>query len=363
MSKNVVVITGAAGFLGSAITVALAPECRILAIDQRQPGAALCAAAPGVQWEQLNIADSGRVTETFEFAKAFFGRVDYVVHFAAYSHFGMDWREQYEQTNIKGSENIVEAAIKTGARRLLFASSIAAVAPPVAGQVLNEASPTGDYLPYAKSKSMAEKIIASRADRLPAIALRIAGVFSDWCELPPLFSLIRLWSAIGPYGRIMTGKGESGLPFIHRRDLVEIVKRCLARHDQLERHEVLLASPPGAVLHKEIYAVVKQAITSSAPPQPIAVSPRWAKTALALKTAANRLIGKPTYEQPWMLEFIDRPWVVDTRLTQKKLDWHCTPGYGVLERLPVILQNYTSRRSTWLARNSRRNNGEYLYSD
>ncbi len=82
-----------------------------------------------------------------------------------------------------------------------------------------------------------------------------------------------------------------------------------------------------------------------------------------MKLALGTLNGKPPYERPWMLNFVDRPWVVDTSITQKKLNWRCSPGMGILERLPVILKRYEAQRRDWIQRNIRRNKGGYSYSD
>jgi len=42
--------------------------------------------------------------------------------------------------------------------------------------------------------------------------MRIGGVFSDWCELPPLYSLIRMWSRRGPIGRCIPGVAKRASP-------------------------------------------------------------------------------------------------------------------------------------------------------
>ena len=47
---------------------------------------------------------------------------------------------------------------------------------------------------------------AAAKDRLPATVLRIGGAFSDWCELPPLYSLIKGWWGTSPLRRILVGR-------------------------------------------------------------------------------------------------------------------------------------------------------------
>jgi nucleoside-diphosphate-sugar epimerase len=51
-----------------------------------------------------------------------------VIHFAAYYHYGDDWRKEYGSTNINGTINIIEAAHWAGVKRIIFASSTASPA-------------------------------------------------------------------------------------------------------------------------------------------------------------------------------------------------------------------------------------------
>ena len=152
----VIIVTGAAGFLGSAITVDLARTHRVVAIDQRAPSDALKAAAVGSTWHRADVSDGPTILNIFRETREHFGDIDTVVHFAAFYHFGTDWCPEYDRTNIRGTETIVKSACKVGVKRIIFASSVAAMLPPMPGRCLTEESPTSDYIPYAKSKSIGE---------------------------------------------------------------------------------------------------------------------------------------------------------------------------------------------------------------
>lgn len=368
MSQNVIVITGAAGFLGSAITVALSREHAVIAVDAREPSEALRRAAPSVVWERLDIADSGSVSALFRSIRGGHGRLDFLIHLAAFYHFGSDWLPEYERTNVRGTANVLRAARDASAQRVIFASSVAAMEPPRPGQLLTERTPTSAFIPYARSKQLGEEMIAKQAEALPGIILRVAGAFSDWCELPPLYSLIKRWSGRGPLSRLVPGRGNSGLPYIHRDDVVRSVRRCIECHATLAPFEVLLASPSDAVSHNEVFAAVKlaglagRAAARRAPPSPILIPPRLARLGLSLRAPLGRLARKPFYEQPWMLDFVDRPWATDASYTESRLAWSCTPGMGVLDRLPQILERFRSDRRAWELSNRRRNEGRYDYS-
>jgi len=353
MPRRVVVVTGAAGFLGSAITRNLAADHAVVAVDRRAPAAALRDETPLVDWHRVDIADRAALREVLRGAREHLGRVDVVIHLAAYYDFDLDWRAEYQRTNVDGTANVVDTGIEVGVERLIFASSMIAMLPAPKGQRLTEESPAASRLPYGRSKAIGESIVREHSHRLPAIVLRIGGVFSDWCELPPLSSLLALWTGSFPTNRILVGRGDTGLPYLHREDLVRLMRRCIERHRALGRDEVLLASQDGAVSHRELHESIRGARA-----RPLRVSPSLARAGLALQRALGRVTGVLPYERPWMLQFVDRPWVADVATTREKLDWDTDPQLGVLARMPVLLRHLWHDRAEWDTRQAARVAGE-----
>ncbi len=190
--------------------------------------------------------------------------------------------------------------------------------------------------------------------------LRIGGAFSDWSELPPLSSLIRLWGGRSVLSRLVVGNGATGIPYIHRDDVVRIVRRCIDRHESLAPHEVFLASQDGTVLHKDLFRGVQQARTKTAA-QPVFIPPGLANIGLCLKRCVGCLTRNRPFERPWMLRYVDRPWVVDASDTRNKLGWSCTDGMGILDRLTTILDHFRKDRRRWKRRNEIREKGQYSY--
>ncbi len=363
MDAQVIVVTGAAGFLGSAVTVDLASRHAVVAIDRRPPNASLLAAAPAAEWRQIDIASQGDLNDVFRETRQRLGRVDFVIHLAAFYHFGTDWHPEYQRTNLHGTANVLRCATESEACRFIFASSLVAMLPPPPGEMLNENSPTADFTPYGKSKARGEQLVRQAAEHLPSVVLRIGGVFSDWCELPPLTSLIKLWGGNSPLRRLVVGKGNTGFPYLHREDFVRLMRCCLDRHQEFGAHEVFLACPQGAVVHNDLFPLIHETLgnRNRKPVEPIFVPPAVAKFGLALQLAAGFLVGKPPYERLWMLDYVDRPWNADTTHTRDKLGWDCRPGMGICERLPILLERFAKDRAQWEHRNRVRNEGLYAY--
>ncbi|MCU0592624.1 MAG: hypothetical protein MUC57_14275, partial [Desulfobacterales bacterium] len=113
--------------------------------------------------------------------------------------------------------------------------------------------------------------------------------------------------------------------------------------------------------HKDLYPTIRRLSGQSTSADPIHVPPALAALFLYLKLAANSLLLRQTYEQPWMLAYADRPLRVDTRRTRQRLDWRPRSEYGILNRLPVLMANFQNHRRHWCARNILRNEGNYRF--
>lgn len=363
MKTKVIIVTGSSGFLGSAICVDLSRNHDIIGMDCREPSAALRRKAPNVQWQTMDISDHDGVKAFFDRLVASGRPVDFVLHMAAFYHFGQYWLPEYDRVNIRGLRNILESACRVGTKRFLFAGSIASLPPPLAGETLSEKSPPGIATAYTKSKTIGESLLAQYSERMPTVALRIGGVFSDWCELPPLYSLMRLWSKPDVMGKLIPGRGASGFPYIHRRNLVKCVRQIIQRHESLAPCETLFASPPGCTTHNELFGAIRTAFGPNYESEPIFISPTLARCFLFVKNRIKAMLGRNRYERRWMMDYVDTPLLVDTTYTQQQLQWTPGPELSVLNRIPVLIRRFRESRPTWELRNVRRNEGRYEYED
>jgi nucleoside-diphosphate-sugar epimerase len=362
MERKTVLVTGSSGFLGSAICVDLNRDHEVIGVDRRKPSAALRRLAAGGRWHILDISDQEAVTAFFNQLTDARRPVHFVLHMAAFYHFGQHWLPEYDHVNVRGLQNILEGAVRIGTERFLFAGSIASLPPARPGEALTEKSAPGTATAYTRSKTIGESLLARYSDRMPTLALRIGGVFSDWCELPPLYSLMKLWSRPNFLGRMIPGRGMSGFPYIHRRDLVRCVRRIIERQHSLPSSEILFAAPPGCTTHNELFAAVRGACGARFDPTPVYVAPLPARCFLFVKNRVKAALGRKVYERRWMMDYVDRPLVVDTTYTRQKLDWSPGPELSILNRMPVLIRRFNQDRPAWERRNVRRNEGRYIYA-
>jgi nucleoside-diphosphate-sugar epimerase len=131
-----------------------------------------------------------------------------------------------------------------GIKHFIFSSSLAAWKFPPFGRALTEESPADADFPYARSKMRAEAIIKEYSKVFPCSIVRLAAVYSDWCEYPILYMLLEFWLSRNILmSRIVAGRGESAVPYIHIKDLNKLFLRIIEISARLPRLGIYNASP------------------------------------------------------------------------------------------------------------------------
>jgi nucleoside-diphosphate-sugar epimerase len=252
MSLPRLIITGASGFVGRHLVQALRDDYKVFGIARRSQGRSGIPTHPNVMWFQADVGERPQIGPVFrQIAEQ--GGADTVIHLAAHYDFTGVEDPEYWRTNVIGLRHVLESAVATGVRHFLFSSSILACRPPRPGRAITEENPPHGKHIDAATKREGEALMFEFSDRLHSIIIRCAPLFSDWCEYPPLFVFLETWLANVWNRRILGGQGASAVPYLHIDDLVLFMLEVLARLDQLKPCEVLIASPDGAVSHRELH--------------------------------------------------------------------------------------------------------------
>ena len=249
------ILTGASGFVGRNFIKAAIGKFRLFCIARRSMDEAGVQPDANLRWTQVDIADWAMLQDLVQRVRDH-GGVDYVVSLAGYYDFTNQDHPEYTRTNVQGTKNMLELAKELGVKRFVFASSQAACP---FGPMVTEETPPDAEMPYARSKRAGEELVREYAQWVPGTIVRIAAVFSDWCEYPPLYSLLNNWlSGKLLESRIIAGRGQSALPYIHVQDLVQFFLRVIEKSDSLEPLCTFLAGPDGAVSHQELFRIATQ---------------------------------------------------------------------------------------------------------
>ena len=174
-----VLLTGAAGRIGTGFFRDAGGRYRFRLADRTAEPLAE-AAAQGHEVLALDVADLGA-------CRAACADMDTVVHLAADPSPGADFYGSLLENNVKGTYNVFRAAADAGCRRVVFASSVHAVAGYPGDVQVHERSPVNPANMYGVTKCFGEAVAACFAHAgLSAIAVRIGAYHAPGRGAGPL---------------------------------------------------------------------------------------------------------------------------------------------------------------------------------
>jgi nucleoside-diphosphate-sugar epimerase len=328
-----VAVTGPTGTFGSGLIPLLQDDDRI----DRIIGIARRPFDPAERgWAKMEYRQ-GDVRDPEALAEAFRG-ADVVVHLA-FMITGSTSREMIRAINVDGTLNAFRAAADAGARRFVYASSVAAYG----FHADNPERITEDWpvrpasrLFYAQEKAELEHLLREEAEDSPDLALYLLR--------PPIVlgpdavgAKDVLPGPLAPLGRRLFGRPrrlpvpvpllapEHPMQFIHEDDVGRALQLC-----------VVAAGPPGAynIAGEGVLTVADVAREFGALPIRVPAAP-----AQAAARAMARLPFLPPAAE-WV-EAFSRPAIMDTTRARELLGWH--PRYTGLEALRATLDGGTQR--------------------
>ncbi len=185
-SPAVVAVTGAAGFIGSRLTMSLAGDgISVVGIDAfndhlyepalKRAAAARLAERSGTPVLELDIGQAGALADVLERAG-----VEAVVHLAALAgvRSSMERPGDYHRANVDGTASVLEAMGRAGVDRLVFASSSSVYGANPDVPWIEEAEPDPQS-PYAETKRLGEQLVRRWASgaRRQAVITRLFTVY------------------------------------------------------------------------------------------------------------------------------------------------------------------------------------------
>jgi nucleoside-diphosphate-sugar epimerase len=151
--QNIVLVTGASGFVGSHLTRYLSGKGeQVKALyNSRQPSEDM-KALPGVTWHRCDLLDIYDIEEVMQ-------DVTEVYHCAAIVSFHGRDKEKLKHFNVEGTANVVNEALERGVRKMVYVSSIASLGRSKEGAEITEEEQWEESRynsVYAESKHAAE---------------------------------------------------------------------------------------------------------------------------------------------------------------------------------------------------------------
>jgi nucleoside-diphosphate-sugar epimerase len=212
------IVTGATGFLGGHLVRSLAGE----GFEIRALVRPTSKVAPELQDHAQLVEGDLRDGESLEAAMT---DADIVFHCAALTTNRTSWQAQLE-TNVRGTERVLEKALKVGAERVVHISSVIVYGlhPPEGTSAFTETAPYAEnpekWGYYVRSKSAADEFAMSfsREEGLPVTVMRLGILYGPGGRLPGQQALGR----VGPV-RLLVGNGRNVLPFTYVENAVDCI--------------------------------------------------------------------------------------------------------------------------------------------
>jgi UDP-glucose 4-epimerase len=221
-----VLVTGGAGFIGSNLVDGLLTRgLAVTVLDNLSTGRRenlIPALNGGARLYEGSITDATAVAAAFELA-----RPDTVLHLAAQ----IDVRRAVEDpafdasVNVVGTANVLGAARRSGARRIVLASTGGAIYGEADEVPTRESAPPRPLSPYAASKAAAEGYIDlyRRLHGLSTMSLRLANVYGPRQDPRGEAGVIAIYCDAAVDRRVVAvyGDGRQTRDFVYVGDVVE----------------------------------------------------------------------------------------------------------------------------------------------
>lgn len=223
MGSEVVLVTGGAGYIGSALISQLNRERFSVRVLDDFSLSSPRNLVGGMDYDFVrgDVRDAGVVREALE-------GVSYVVHLAAVT--GADrtheMRERTMDVNYGGTRTVLEEAMELGVEKLVLASSCN-VYGAASRDHLTESSEVRPLNPYAESKLEAEE--ACMSSPVDSVVLRLSTNYG-WSPGVRFNLVVNSFVFRSVVGEALTvyGDGENWRPFMHVRDSARAFVEALA---------------------------------------------------------------------------------------------------------------------------------------
>jgi len=296
---STILVTGAAGFIGSHAILALAEAGHsVVALDNLSTGQRW-AVPPEYTFIEGDVGDAALMRGVFA-AHA----IDAIIHFAGSIEVGESVSHplDYYRNNTVGSLTLIETAVAAGIRRIVFSSTAAAYGEPESQPIL-ETAVTKPINPYGWTKLMTEQMLAdaSAAHGLSYAVLRYfnvtgadpAGRAGESCRKPSHLIKRAVQVAVGVLPELgifgedyPTPDGTCVRDYIHVTDLVDAHLLAL-KHLEAGGGNIICNCGHGKGI--SVHEVVRAVERATGEPLKVRSAPRRPGDPPALIAASDRI--------------------------------------------------------------------------
>jgi len=345
----VVVITGAAGNIGTALCAALRDAYFLVALDRHE--------AKGADATYMfDLTSEPSVREAVAALAADHGRqVAAVVHLAAFFDFTGEDNPLYDTVNVEGTRNLVRALRDIEVGRFIYSSTMLVHAPTVPGRRIDEGSPLGPRWAYPKSKLATEEVLRAECGAMPYVILRLAGLYDEGTAVPTLAHQITRIYERDIQSHLFPGNPAAGQAMLHRDDMTDAFRRTIDRRAALDEHEIILIGESGAPGYEALQNRLGELIHGADEWETMAIPAPAAKAGSWVLEKAEPLVpdqldhGEKPFIRPFMVDMASDHYALDTSRARDRLGWQAR--HDLMEELPALVAALKDDPVAWYEAN------------
>lgn len=338
MRRPVVLITGSNGLIGEATARALGSDYLTIGADILDPSDD----TPLDEVRHMDITSDQSVAQTMEYLEEHHdGRLASVVHLAAYYDFSGEPSPMYDKITVEGTRRLLKRLQPLHLEQFLFSSTMLVHAPVKPGERIDEESPLDAKWAYPESKLKTERLIREERGDIPAVFLRLAGVYTDYGQQPTLVQQIKRIHAQDFESFFFPGDTKAGQALLHIDDAADSIVRTVENRGELGEEVAILVGEPDPPSYAELQDAIGEQIWGTEwptirVPGPMAKAGAW----LQDKSPFNE-----PFIKPFMIELADDHYGLDIRRARKLLGW--SPEHRLLNVLPGIIRDLKKDPPAW----------------
>jgi nucleoside-diphosphate-sugar epimerase len=332
--KDIVLVTGSCGRIGSNVVKRLSGEFHVLGLELPK--------APCLEnIIPVDLSSDESVIQAF--AKIPHRHIASVIHLAAYYSFDQKHSDLYEKVTVRGTERLLKALQNYDVDQFLFSSTMLVHAPTQPGHPISESSPVKPNWDYPLSKVHTEELIHRLRGKMSTVILRIAGVYDDHCHSIPISHQIQRIYEKKLEAHLFSGDIHHGAAFMHMDDLIDAIELAVRKRKELPHEVTLLLGEPKTWSYDQLQRMISSLIYGKEfktwrIPKPIAKLGAW----------AQGLIGNP-FIKPWMIDLADNHYELDISRAKKILGW--SPKHNLESTLPKMIAELKANADAWYKAN------------
>lgn len=326
MAKDVVIVTGSSGRIGTKVAERLCDQYQVVGFDfVSSPNT-----PPSMDYVKVDLESDESVNNGLKYVKDKYG--DHVlscIHLAAYYNFTGEPSNKYETITVQGTGRLLRGMQNFRCEQFMFSSTMLIHAPCEPGTKITEDSVLLGAWDYPKSKIATEAVMHKDRGNVPIVILRIAGCYDDYCNSIPLSTQIQRIYEKQFAGKVYPGDISRGVSYLHLDDLVDCIVLAFNKRSELPKEFVALVGEERVLSYDQIQKIIGENLwgidwKTHSIPKPIAKIGAW----------MQNLTGQ-SYIKPWMVDLADINYDIDISRAKTFLGWQ--PKNFVGDTIPKMI--------------------------